>query len=66
MTTFSIDNLNKRDINEFIKDNTKQFGFLNSREYNSFVPAPCKNCPNHPLNGGTGICHCILGTLVMR
>ena len=23
---------------------------------------PCKNCPNHPDNGGSGICHCILGS----
>lgn len=22
---------------------------------------PCKNCPNHPDNGGSGICNCILG-----
>ena len=22
------------------------------------VPDPCKNCSNHPSNGGSGICHC--------
>ena len=22
----------------------------------------CRNCPNHPSNGGTGICHCTLGS----
>ena len=22
---------------------------------------PCKNCPNDPSNGGSGICHCVLG-----
>lgn len=22
----------------------------------------CKNCSNHPSNGGSGICNCILGT----
>jgi len=22
---------------------------------------PCKTCSNHPKNGGSGICHCILG-----
>ena len=21
----------------------------------------CDNCPNNPSNGGSGICHCILG-----
>ena len=29
---------------------------------NSFMSDACKNCPNHPSNGGTGICHYILGT----
>lgn len=24
--------------------------------------SPCANCPNNPINGGSGICHCILGT----
>lgn len=23
---------------------------------------PCADCPNHPSNGGSGICQCILGT----
>ena len=22
---------------------------------------PCKNCPNHPDNGGSGLCNCTLG-----
>ena len=22
---------------------------------------PCKNCPNHPDNGGSGLCNCIVG-----
>lgn len=25
------------------------------------VPEACKNCSNHPSNGGSGLCHCILG-----
>ena len=29
---------------------------------NFFVPDVCRNCPNHPSNGGTGMCHCVLGT----
>lgn len=24
----------------------------------------CENCSNHPKNGGSGICNCILGTQV--
>ncbi len=25
------------------------------------IPDACKNCSNHPSNGGSGICNCILG-----
>lgn len=25
------------------------------------IPECCKHCSNHPTNGGSGICHCILG-----
>ncbi len=25
------------------------------------IPPACRNCSNHPKNGGSGICHCILG-----
>jgi len=25
------------------------------------IPSYCRNCSNHPSNGGSGICHCILG-----
>lgn len=24
-------------------------------------PPACRSCSNHPKNGGSGICHCILG-----
>ena len=26
------------------------------------VPPNCQHCSNHPSNGGSGICNCILGT----
>lgn len=26
-----------------------------------FANDPCANCSNNPKNGGSGICHCILG-----
>lgn len=32
---------------------------------NLFMSDACKNCPNHPSNGGTGICNCILGTQIV-
>ena len=25
------------------------------------IPEPCRNCSNHPSNGGSGICLCTLG-----
>lgn len=25
------------------------------------IPMPCRTCAAHPSNGGSGICHCILG-----
>ena len=27
------------------------------------IPKACQNCANHPSNGGSGICHCILGSM---
>lgn len=27
----------------------------------TFTSNACKNCTNNPSNGGSGICHCILG-----
>ena len=30
----------------------------------SFIPAACRHCPNHPSNGGGGVCMCSLGSPV--
>ncbi len=38
---------------------TGYFGFSGS----AFIPDACKACPNHPSNGGSGICHCTLGSI---
>ena len=27
------------------------------------IPPACRNCGCHPVNGGSGICHCTLGTM---
>ena len=27
----------------------------------TYTPPACRSCPNHPSNGGSGVCHCILG-----
>ena len=28
------------------------------------IPPACKNCSNHPSNGGNGVCFCTLGSQV--
>ena len=30
-----------------------------------YTPAACRNCSNHPNNGGSGVCHCILGSMTV-
>lgn len=30
---------------------------------NNYLPSTCDNCSNNPKNGGSGICHCTLGTI---
>lgn len=32
---------------------------------NTVIPPSCENCSNHPKNGGSGICHCILGSPII-
>ena len=29
------------------------------------IPPACRNCSNHPINGGSGICHCTLGSQII-
>lgn len=35
----------------------------NSKQYQNIsnIPECCKACKNHPSNGGSGVCQCILG-----
>lgn len=28
----------------------------------NYVPESCRGCSNHPSNGGSGVCYCILGS----
>ena len=28
--------------------------------HTTHIPTACKDCPNHPSNGGSGICNCVL------
>ena len=32
-------------------------------EQSAFKQSACENCSNNPKNGGSGICHCILGQM---
>lgn len=44
----------------------KLLGMSNSMEiWTNSIPSTCRNCSNHPSNGGSGICHCINGSLTM-
>ena len=33
--------------------------------YETIPSSPCQTCSNHPSNGGSGVCHCTLGTQVI-
>lgn len=30
--------------------------------WTNYIPEACRSCSNHPSNGGTGMCHCTLGS----
>ena len=32
----------------------------NSDIWVDYIPSACRTCPNHPSNGGNGICNCTL------
>jgi hypothetical protein len=53
-------------VHMLLKDSWKSIEYKDQLlESHSFIPEPCKNCSNHPINGGSGICSCTLGdTLV--
>ena len=31
------------------------------KDFTPDIPDSCIRCPNHPINGGSGICNCTLG-----
>ena len=37
---------------------------FNFYDYSKKESSPCDGCTNNPKNGGSGICHCILGQKV--
>lgn len=48
----------KREIH-FLKDMQK-YVITDGTDY--YVAPACRGCSNHPSNGGSGICHCTLGS----
>ena len=45
----------------FGKNNTDIIKQPSLGYYRNTLPSSCDNCSNNPKNGGSGICHCILG-----
>ena len=43
------------------KDFLSHFEFQNIDTLKSNVPLSCQHCSNHPSNGGSGVCWCVLG-----
>ena len=63
--------ISKDELNELLRkeyERGRQAGLKENTQFfdedeikRSFIPDACKYCSNHPLNGGSGICHCTLG-----
>ena len=50
--------------NEDLADWFKEYDVINPLiidKTSTSIPDACKNCSNHPSNGGSGICNCTLG-----
>ena len=44
------------------KDKIEEYPKFTPRMFDiNGISSACKCCPNHPVNGGSGICHCTLG-----
>lgn len=55
--------LSNADDNSVIDNSMVEFPSIDYPKLNS-IPDACKNCSNHPCNGGSGICFCILGSMM--
>ncbi len=59
----SVEELNEL-LDKARKDAFKRYNqFYTTSDY--YIPESCGNCPNHPSNGGSGNCQCILGQRVI-
>jgi len=48
---------------EIFEESNKYFNYTYT--YSNQTNSYCEYCSNHPKNGGSGICHCILGTPII-
>ena len=59
--------IHKKNINNTVSSTTYVATYppINEEKYTEVHPYrennTCAYCPNYPANGGSGICHCILG-----
>lgn len=61
---FNSKEIDIRDLyNELQNLNNKLDFIINQNKINEIIniPEACRNCSNHPSNGGNGFCNCILG-----
>lgn len=51
-------------IREAVVQNTYQYRTTTSPQvvWTNYIPEACRSCSNHPSNGGSGMCHCTLGS----
>ena len=47
--------------NELSEDAISLLQLFKQTQLDSYIPEYCRCCPNHPSNGGSGICNCTLG-----
>lgn len=62
ITVEELNKLLEKATEDTFKRYNKQY-YIPGWVYN--IPSACKNCSNHPSNGGSGICQCILGQRVI-
>jgi hypothetical protein len=55
--------INNEDYFKELQDTLKKYSYIGPEQLSSdstsvYIPKCCRNCPNHPSNGGSGICNC--------
>lgn len=48
------------DLQKEIQETLRKIKLPELADSVSLVPACCRGCSNHPSNGGSGVCHCVL------